>query len=267
MTSLALRNFPPSIPITPDEVGKRLKQYEATVEDLTTIVILLARWAERNQLTLIEKMFARLAEVDKFGSGGIKPWLRLGWYPIALLMYAGGIAALSVQRYDALKSIFLTHVHSDPNLTGGNIDDPLILPTAFATAEIHDLFKKLPGHERQFMPMNEYLFKLLQPTLEDALFLGHSYEPLFDRFEILFALECSNIVATGDHSPWGPPGRFAWKHRGGRQDSPFNQLVEEVNQQGGNWPPLKAGFFNGSLARFQELAAEYSDVMQKYPMR
>ena len=184
------------------------KQYEATVEDLITIVILLARWAERHQLNLIEKMFARLAEVDKFGNGGIKSWLRLGWYPIALLIYAGGIAALSAQRYDALKSIFLTRVHSDPNLTGGNKEDPLILPTAFATAEVHDLFKKLPGHEQQFVPMNEYLFKLLQPMLEDALFLGHSYETLFDRFEVLFALECSlMIVATGDYSPWGPPGR------------------------------------------------------------
>jgi hypothetical protein len=92
---LALRNFPPSISITSGETGKRLKQYEAAIED------------------------------------------------------------------------------------------PPILPASLATVEVNDLFKRLPGHEREYLPQNEYLFKPLQSTLEDILFLGRSYEPLFDRFEIL----------------------------------------------------------------------------------
>jgi len=95
---LDLQNFPASESIT-DETFKgvfagRLKQYEEATADLRTIVILLARWATPNQIPLLTKIFARLAEVDK-GGNGLITWLRLGWYPIQLLMYASGIAALS----------------------------------------------------------------------------------------------------------------------------------------------------------------------------
>ena len=49
-------------------------------------------------------------------------------------------------------------------------------------------FSQLPGHKRHYVPCSEYLFKLLQPMLDDILFLGRDYEQYFDRFEVLLAL-------------------------------------------------------------------------------
>jgi Caspase domain len=265
VSSLALRNFPPSVPITTEEVSERLKKYEATVEDLAGIVVLVSRWGSNGQLALVEKIFARLAEVDKLENGGFKSWLRLGWYPIVILMYAAGISALSAQKYEVLKWVFLTRVHSDQSLTGKS-EDRLVVPTSLAIVEMESLFKKLPAHQGQLLPLSEYMFKLLQPILEDILFLGRSYEPLFDKFEVIFALECSNNQVTDGHLPWGPPGRFAWKYR--RDPSgPFQSLLEEANQQTDNWPPLRAGLFNGSLVQFRNIAAAYEDDLRKFHLR
>lgn len=42
-----------------------------------------------------------------------------------------------------------------------------------------ELFKFIPGHERQYAPAREYLFKTIQPKLEDALLVGTDYEEQF----------------------------------------------------------------------------------------
>jgi len=52
--------------------------------------------------------------------------------------------------------------------------------------------------------MSEYLFKTLQPKLDDILFIGKSYEKSFDEFEVLFALVVADIKKQRDEHVWGP---------------------------------------------------------------
>lgn len=102
-----------------------------------------------------------------------------------------------------------------------------------------ELFKQLPGHERYYVPRSEYLFKSLQPAVEDLLFLGNSYEELFDRFEIFYALTYADINARKKPGYlWGPVGRFAWKGRHGLSRSPYDIVCEEAVQQGAAWAPF-----------------------------
>src|SRR5437667_8371549 len=100
-------------------------------------------------------------------------------------MYAGGIAALAARNYDALAVILQSRVRAERHSGGDTV--PVILPVIDGINECVDAFKLLPGYQRNFVPKSEYLFKRLQPPLEDQLFLGLSYESLFDRFDILLA--------------------------------------------------------------------------------
>ena len=77
--------------------------------------------------------------------------------------------------------------------------------------------------------------------LDDLLFLGSDYENAFARFEILMSLEYMHQT-DGD---WGPVGRFGKK--------PLQQLIDEVQQQGVAWAPLRAGLFNGSEERLNQV--------------
>jgi hypothetical protein len=126
-------------------------------------------------------------------------------------------------------------------------------------SDLSENFKWIPGLEQKYVPRSEYLFKLLQPTLEDILLLGRSYESLFDVFEILFALSYSS--STGRN--WGPPGRFGWKHKSWHGESPYNTLLEEAEKEQAKWGPIQGGLFEGSFENFTSNASAYKERLDK----
>jgi len=257
-----LKYFPVQTPsVSKEDFLDRIQRYEDLTKDLKNISILLACWGDSDQLSILEKIFTRIAEADK-GPSGTTLWLRLGWYPVILLMYVAGIAALSKHKYEALKIILEAQVHSGFEYDSKVI--PVIVPVVDNMTKLHDNFKWLPGHETHYVPRSEHLFKSLQSSLEDILFLGKSYEPLFDRFEVFLAL----VYADVKNLDWGPPGRFAWKYKRRTQGgNPFIELVEEAKKYGDGWVPLKAGFFQGSYERFQEIVDSYKKQLDKISWR
>jgi hypothetical protein len=215
----------------------RIKRYEAALSDLKSIVILIARWGDAEGLLVLEKVFARLAEADK-GSNGFKYWISLGWYPLGVLMYCAGIAALSARKFDALKVAFTANAPSSEDGHG-----PLIIPVTNHMAEIYEAWKWIPDLKNHHTPRSDYLFDTLRSTLEELLLLGSSYENLFDQFEVYAALEYVHVTGR----EWAPIGRFGWKRE---HDNVFNPLLEGAKKEAANWAPLRAGLFDGSSEAF-----------------
>jgi len=156
-----------------------------------------------------------------------------------------------------LSSILTTKVRSPDELYG---TVPLSIPIGRAKVELTDAFKTLPGHERYYVPGSEYLYKLLQPDLDDLLFLGNDYERYFDRLEILLALVYADFEYKPEGRVWGPLGRFAWKYRKRRREgNTFIEILEEAERQKDDWPPLKANLFSGSYERFIKIAKKFQE--------
>jgi hypothetical protein len=216
----------------------------------------MAKWATKDQITSLEDIFVRLAESDK-GTDGYELWLNFAWYPISLIMYSAGISALNAQRYDILKVILETPVRPARYEEKGNV--AVVVSVLGAISQTQEMFKWLPGHERHYVPRSEYFFKKLQPQLEDLLFLGRSYEALFDRFEMFAALVFIDKIGRN----WGPLGRFGWKQTRGYGDAPLNALIKEAQAAEANWAPLKAGLFSGSLEHFLEIAEAFREQINK----
>src|SRR5690606_17778079 len=127
--------------------------------------------------------------------GGLVAWMNLRWYPLLLVMYHAGVAALEGKNYKSLASIFYTKLGSSDY----DSSDPFFaLRVANAAGDLVDVFKRIPDHERNYTPISEYLYKLIQPELDDMLFLGKGYEGLFDEFEILFALVVADLKKQQD---------------------------------------------------------------------
>jgi Caspase domain len=260
--ALRLERFPvQGEPFNNQTFPNRIKQFEDVLVDVQAITILLARWAAPEQLPLVEKVLARLAEAEK-GSGGNVGWLRASWYPLVYLMYSGGIAALSAERFEVLRSILTCRIQGDDQT--GTRSSPLVFRAMGEVIEISEAFKAIPGHEQYYAPRSEYFFRTLQPNLEDLLFVGKSYEMLFDRFEILLALVFADIRAVeGNERVWGPPGRFGWKQRRGFGSNPFDELVAEAESLGNHWGPLRVGLFGGSIERFRKIVAGYRELLKE----
>lgn len=237
--------------VSGEDFADRLLKYETAMSKILDVIVLLGRWTEPSQQNIVRHLVYTLAGQIEL-KGGNTLWLALRSYPMLLTMYVGGIAALEGENYESMKTLLSTPVRSDRR--GETV--AVVQATAQAMLDVArtDAFKRLPGHERHYTPQSEYLFKRVQPIVEDMLFLGARYENLFDRFEIFYAL----TNADYDDRPWGHPGRFCWKYRSRMANSdPFSAMVEEAKREGQNWPPLRVGLFGGSLERFLKIAEQF----------
>jgi len=245
-----------------EEFTRRLKEYERIGDDLLRVSSLVAFWGTRTHLPVLRHALARLT--DRLDSKpGLAVWNELRWYPVLLLLYSTGISALAAERYDNLASILLTRIGTS------RFDDALselVLAIGKTILELNriEAFKQLPGQERQYVPRSEYLFKLLQPMLDDLLFLGRDYENYFDRFEVLLALVYADLEKQyGKLHFWCPVGRFAWKFRDTRTNNPLKEIIEEADREKDSWGPIKAGLFSEDYSRFKDVASNIIKFLPK----
>lgn len=242
------------------ELLSRISRYEECARDLSVLLACLAYWASVPQRHILGKAVSRAT--DQLDSlSGVHIWLELRWYPLILQMYSMGVAAVEARRYDSLAELFLTQIEIPgavkPYMAFAEGASKAVLEFARA-----DVFKKIPGHERFHVPMSEYLFKTLQPGLDDALFLGKTYESAFDEFEVLFALVCADLRKQNERDAWGPIGRFGWKHSQS-DSSPLKRVIAQAKSDGKRWPPLQSGLFGGDAARFESAADEYASAIAR----
>jgi hypothetical protein len=245
--------------LTSEEFAQRIRKFETVLSRMRAITILIAKWGATEHQPMLERIIARLADNIE-PQGGMTVWLGLRWYPIMLLMYTGGIAAISAGNYMSLSTLLTTKVRDRAT---GREPQEAVVPTVEGILDVDraELFKSLPGYERNYVPRSEYLFKTLQPEIEDLLFLGGSYEESFDRFEVFYTLVRADISMRKSNWVWGPPGRFAWKFRRDTGENPFSEICSEADQHGGNWLPLTSGLFAGSIDRFKEVATNYREQL------
>jgi uncharacterized caspase-like protein len=249
------------IPWSLEEFTRRLHQYEHILETLQSVLCCIAYWGEEQHRPIVKKCLTRLTDRLEPESGMVV-WQALRWYPVILLLYIAGVSALAADNYDNLATMLLARVGSSRS---SRTSMSLTLATGEAILDLNrtDAFKQLPGHERYFVPRSEYMFKLLQPPLDDLLFLGRDYEQAFDRFEVLFALVHADLEYVDRSHVWGPVGRFGWKYRKEGGDNPLKDVVSEAEQQKESWGPLRAGFFGGDYSRFAQIATEYSSEISR----
>ncbi len=263
LSEIGVNNFPATRGTDPlaEQFAVRVRRYDAIMTDLATIALLLAHWGDAGQGQLLAKMLTRLAEAERPQAGTVV-WIHLAAYPVAAVIYAAGIGAMAAGRYDMLRIVLLTLVRWDRNRR--DQQEPILVPVVREITAIFKEFKVLPGMAERYVPRSEHQLTALQPLVEDQLFLGGRYEEMYDQFEIMLALVHADVRGGGFTKFWGPPGRFAYEERsvlgGGK---PFTAFVTAVRAQGQAWPGFAAGFFNGSLERFEEVVQGYEELMQK----
>ena len=241
-----------------EELLERISKYEEASGSLSILTACLTYWYKPDHKSILQKIVAR--STDRLESqGGLKLWLALRWYPIILNLYTAGIAAVEAQRYDSIATIFYTPIASKHY----NLTDQILIEavsTALSEFALFDIFKKLPGYERYRTPLSEYLFKILQPRLDDTLFIGRSYEKSFDEFEMILALVTMHRKKMKNENIWVPVGRFGWKRA--RHNPPLAQLIQTAQMKGHQWEPFRSGLFDGAI-NFKAIGDELQQLISK----
>lgn len=242
------------------EFLSRLEKYELIAKDLSAITACTAYWAKPSHSQILQKILARVT--DRLDShSGLVVWIYLRWYPIILQLYSAGIAAVEGKRYDSLRDIFYTQVGVSEYR---DKQQSLVQSIGNAVLELNstEVFKKLPGHDRQYVPMSEYLYKQIQPSLDDIFFVGKNYESSFDEFEVLLGLAVAYERHINDEDVWGPIGRFGWKQKN-RDRAPLNKIMEVARSEKNGWEPIKQGMFGGDYDNFKVAANQYLERINR----
>lgn len=181
------------------------------------------------------------------------PLARLRRYPPLLLLYAGGVAAVTGGNYGNLaKLLWWTQVRSYvPNNS---------VTFGLAQGRIVDSFseKHLKEGGRHRMPFNAHIVGALREPLNRFVYSDDNYMESFVRFEYLFAL----FSLSEDHGLI--PGSFTWEseqYRGLRRNYRtgvwiISDTETELDRMGEDWPPLKSGLFKGPLESFRAFKRE-----------
>lgn len=175
-----------------------------------------------------------------------------GHYPIALLFYAGGLAALSQGNHDVFAE-WLTK----PRI-GHRKPERRTLLLGLAWWKMSEPLRTLEKYERHKTPINDHLHEVLREPLRRYLPSDEMYDEVFDRFEYLRTLVIADTHSRlpeskrkWNHKYKGPPGRFVW--RSGDPETNVLQIVaSEAREAGERWPILVSGLFGGSFKRFWE---------------
>lgn len=253
MERMSPAHFPLSGPADFKSLGERLAQYEAATADLRQVATLVGRWRATTDQKILTMPLTRIANGIEV-QGGLTIYLAMRWYPVMLLLYCAGMATLAADDYVGFRAL----LECNPGKTGDDRGETMGLAIGSAASELHDVFKHIDGYQRRHTPRSDYLLTVLQPEFDDLLFLGEEYESLFDRFEVLYALDHASRYRTHDGRPWGPVGRFGWK-RAHRRVHPYGQVCGEAERLREEWPPIAAGMFSGSYAAFEQTAREYAE--------
>jgi len=255
---LASERFSTQVPPIGKEIfQQRMHQYEAVVERLLAMLAALSYHDAGENSHLLTRCIERLVSVPR--RNGLDVLLDLQYYPALLLTYASGVSALAAKRFRNLAAIlqepkYRDQVHGEKR---------------FAIYEVHvgSVFAQTykwvprPNAEREYTPVNNYLFDLLRPLLHDYLSDDMRYEETFDTFEYLLALTYMDLV----RETWAPIGRFGWRYRHGEtwERSPLAEFARVELEKGVDSELLRAGFFGGSVDRFKEIVQTHRDWLQK----
>lgn len=243
-----------------EELLKRLQLCETATHELRRMLACIAYWGGEVHREILSKSFARVTDHIE-PENGLIIWNGLRWYPSILLLYASGISSIANNRYENLAAIFSVKV-SSPRVSSEYTELSPAIVSAIAELKRCDAFKQLPGHEKYYVPMSEYLFKLLQLELDDDLFLGKEYEFIFDCFEVLLALSNATNRKKNGHSIWGPVGRFGWKHGHGiGRVNPLSDIIKQAKDEGQKWSPFRAGLFGSDYELFMSATDEYGKMI------
>src|SRR5690625_7599719 len=239
-----------------EEFKARIEKIEELAEELCTIQVLLAYWGTVKQSSLFTFSLNSITLALK-GKRDRNIWRAVKWHSIQLLFYCGGISAVASGNYSQLYELFDLMIPT-PDQTKDMVTISQALP--ILNSKIDNIYNKLIENDNHITPLSEYLYNQINLIFNKVISLGPLYEPSFDRFELMRALDY--IDRKHDDIPeqsWSPIGRFYLKTF---ENNPFNQFLIKAEKKKKNWPPLQAGFCTEIYERFKKIGPSFQKSFQ-----
>jgi hypothetical protein len=225
-------HFPVQGQWSAEEFRDKIKKYEEVSKDLRAIMALLAFWGESYNQQALTLPILRLTE--RLGSNaGNAAFKKLRGYPILLMVYSAGIAAVASGKFENLKNLLSFRLPKPPRS-----DERKILLTALSRSisEMSEMFKLAPGVEQRLTPRSDYLLNFIKPEFAELFGFSEEFDYYFDQFEVILALEHAHVFSPEKIVKFqGPKGRFVWMYQYENNGSPVHEIVSLAETEKEAW--------------------------------
>lgn len=207
----------------------KIKTIEKNIENLLSAVILITYYGDERYNKMLKKIIYRVFPTGTFSGQTIA--ISLLYIPTLILIYGIIITSLESEKYDIIKEI----VNMEDNKIDSSHyyrDSDLLLTNLFNRInDISSSFGKLFPDQNYRYPMNEYLYKYLQPIIDDILYIGNEYSDKYINTEILISIAYAIKNYNGKDYVWGPIGRYLYILGYGNKDInklPINSVISKI---------------------------------------
>ena len=240
---------------TTESVTARVRRYEAACSTLLAMAPAGGFWAEEEHYPMWQRALQRLG--SNTSSSGTVLWLELQRYPATLLLYACGLGALAANRLQFLKRLLITTVRTE-----NQEDSPAvkILPPFCLTSGDERKMKILEGMERHYLPLNDWIQRILQPYASRVIPDDNRYILVFDKLEILIALSYAHHRFLD--WTWVPPGAFIF--RPNNRNRIIQEIEESLSKEQEESPFTKSGIFGDTPKDCEQALTDLKQCIAKW---
>ena len=259
------------------------------VEPFCASLHVAVRWGSPEILAPWSNGLRSFVTVANKVQGGNAALLDLRNIPGMVAVFTAGITAVSTGTWPNLKALLVDQLVKDKHEASRSMllleaTDPFtpfastndIVPNTLARAAVQekdfieaykDFVERKDG--RYFTPVAEWIFQLNRPTFADQWPDEDTFAAEMDRAEIVLGLLSQDAALTRaglEQRGWARSrwfGRSLWRHRH-RSGSPVADLGEELENQGLQWPPLRAGLFGGDPSRAKAAIEAYGEDFNRW---
>lgn len=213
-------------PVDAATIKARFEAYDASTGGLQHMLFAAAHWAEAYNFDSIRQSITKLVPSNL--CSGFSVWLEMNKYPGAVCFYAASYGAMAGDNWPLFKHLVegrLTHSGRDEN----------VLEHLGAITVVSSETANALRPQKRYTPISDHFMGLF-----GKLSKVEDIQREFERLEVLLALQYLHASQTGNRNTLR--GRFVWNHSG----QSIQKVQQEIEREGDEWPPLKAGLFGGT---------------------
>lgn len=203
---------------------KTVEQYKKDIEILLKITILLTYYGGELYSNLILKIMSRIMPRDRY--------IDLLYYPLYLMYYVVIISGIEAKNYKVLEDVLQLDICTTIDRGTYYNESNLLINTCDRVMNLMDDFKTFFPENNYKYPLSEYLYKDLQPLIDDFLYVGDEYPELFISTEILIScFYAMKNYSEDEKQVWGPLGRYTYQmiYTNKQIESfPINKIIEKL---------------------------------------